>query len=94
MKLSNIPAILNRIRTPLTLGGLAVIVLYGLYSQILNLGIFPQLEQDDTAKLINNMMGYVFWLALIAVILGGLSYLMTRSTPPKIAARPKDKTDQ
>lgn len=80
MDISNAPALLERIRTPLTLAGLALLVVYGLYSKILELGIFPQLRQDDTAELIGNMMGYLFWLALIAVLLGGLSFLLAKST--------------
>ena len=37
LDLAKIATVLDRIKTPLTLGGLVVMILYGLYSQILKL---------------------------------------------------------
>jgi hypothetical protein len=73
--ITKIGGVLDRVKTPLTLGGLVVIVLYGIYSQILKLNIFPQLPAASAFVIIRDIIGYLFWLAVLAVILGVGSYL-------------------
>lgn len=73
--LSKMVGVLDRMKTPLTLGGLVVIVLYGLYSQVLALKIFGQLPPNSTFLLVRDIVGYLFWLAVLAVVLGVGSYL-------------------
>jgi hypothetical protein len=73
--LTRIGGVLDRVKTPLTLGGLVVIVLYGIYSQILKLNIFPQLPAASAFIIIRDIIGYLFWLAVLAVVLGVGSYL-------------------
>ena len=75
--LSTIPGILVRIRTPLTLAGLVVLILYALYRQVLNLQIFSQVNSDQTFALIDTIVRSVFWLALVALVLGILSYVIS-----------------
>ncbi len=74
--LGQIGGALRGVRTPLTLGGLAVIVLCIIYNKILGLGIFPQLTSGEASALLTTMVDYVFWLALVAVVLGILGYLI------------------
>lgn len=74
-------AALDRVKTPLTLGGLVVIVLYGLYSQILKLKIFGQLPPNSTFILVRDIVGYLFWLAVLAVVLGVASHLAVHFGP-------------
>lgn len=86
-------AALDRVKTPLTLGGLVVIVLYELYSQILGLKIFGQLPPNSTFVLVRDIVGYLFWLAVLAVVLGVGSYLavhfaLPRNNPTPVAAVP------
>jgi hypothetical protein len=81
-------AALDRVKTPLTLGGLVVIVLYELYSQILKLKIFGQLPPDSTFILVRDIVGYLFWLAVLAVVLGVASYLADRFGPRQNHANP------
>jgi hypothetical protein len=69
-------ALLEKIRTPLALGGLTVLVLFFLYDKILDLKIFPKLEGIYAYGLIKTLLNNVFWLALLAVLLGGVSYLL------------------
>jgi hypothetical protein len=74
-------AALDKVKTPLTLGGLVVIVLYGLYSQVLKLNIFGQLPAGSTFIIIRDIIGYLFWLAILAVVLGVVSYLAVHFGP-------------
>lgn len=73
--ITKIGGVLDRIKTPLTLGGLVVLVLYEIYSQILKLGIFPQLTATSAAVIVQDIIRYMFWLAVLAVVLGVGSYL-------------------
>lgn len=81
VEIGKLVAALDRIKTPLTLGGLAVVVLYGLYSQILRLQIFGKLPPDSTFILVRDIVGYLFWLAVLAVVLGVASYLAVHFGP-------------
>lgn len=79
---SKIATILDRIKTPLTLGGLVVVVLYGLYNQILKLpGFSAALPSGATAQLLQDIIRYLFWLAILAVVLGVGSYLAVHFFP-------------
>lgn len=73
--ITKIGSVLDRVKTPLTLGGLVILVLYGIYSQILKLGIFPQLPAASAFTLLQTIVSYLFWLAIVALILGVGSYL-------------------
>jgi hypothetical protein len=74
--LAKMAQILERVRTPLSLAGIAILVLYALYRQILNLQIFSELSSDDTLLVVDSILEKVFWLALVVTILGVLSYLI------------------
>jgi hypothetical protein len=69
--------IASRIRTPLTLTGLVILVLYILYQQILSLGIFSNVSESSTVTLLTSIIDKIFWLAIICVFLGVGSYLLT-----------------
>ena len=98
LDITKIGGVLERVKTPLTLGGLAVIVLYEIYSQILQ--HFPQIAQESAATIVLVMVRYLFWLAVIAVVLGAGSYLahhfMTRLHPPDPEPKfePVNRTDK
>jgi hypothetical protein len=74
-------AALDRVKTPLTLSGLVVIVLYGLYSQVLKLPIFAQLTASSTFVVIRDLIWCLFWLAVLAIVLGAASYIVARFRP-------------
>jgi hypothetical protein len=79
---AKIAAVLSRVKTPLTLGGLVVVVLYGLYSQILKLpGFAAALPSGAAAQLLQDIIKYLFWLAILAVVLGVGSYLAVHFFP-------------
>jgi hypothetical protein len=76
-KIETLVAVTNRIKTPLALSALIVIVLYGIYWQVLSLDVFEKIGSDPTFLLLQNALNKVFWLALFALILGVASYLVT-----------------
>lgn len=76
--IDKIVEILDKIRTPLALSGLVVVVLYGIYIKILEMDIFSSVSTDQTFQIINQIIGYLFWLALVAIILGVFGYLVNR----------------
>lgn len=75
--LTKIGGVIERVRTPLALAGLVIVILYALYKQILEMDIFTEVGSDATFILIDRILTYLFILAVIAVILGGLGYILS-----------------
>ena len=73
-EITKIGNVLDRVKTPLTLGGLVILVLYGIYSQILTSSVFSAVAAS-AFTLLQAIVRYLFWLALVALILGVGSYL-------------------
>lgn len=73
--LSAFASILERVRTPLTVAGLALLVLYGVFSRILGLNIFANIGSQGTTDVVKMLIRSVFWLAMVALILGVGSYV-------------------
>ncbi|OGO74867.1 MAG: hypothetical protein A3K45_03600 [Chloroflexi bacterium RIFOXYC12_FULL_59_14] len=67
----------GKIKTPLTLSGLVVVILYAVYRQVLSLNIFENIGANSTFVLLQNILDKIFWLALISILLGVASYLVT-----------------
>jgi hypothetical protein len=86
MILNKLATIINRIKTPLSLAGLTILVLYQLYSQALSLPIYENIGADPTFRLLQNLLDKVFWLSLLALLLGVASYItalvISRRSPP------------
>lgn len=74
--LSTFASILERVRTPLTVAGLALLVLYGVFSRILGLNIFANIGSQGTTDVVKMLIRSVFWLATVALILGAASYVI------------------
>ena len=72
-KMSNV---IKHVRTPLALAGLVVIVLYALYRQILGMDIFTEVSASHTFALIDNILYYLFLLAVLAIVTGAIGYLL------------------
>jgi hypothetical protein len=68
--LGKIASALGAVRTPLSLAGLAIIVLFIVYNRVLGLGIFSTLTDSQSLRLLDSLVGYVFWLALVGLVLG------------------------
>jgi hypothetical protein len=83
--LSRFGALLTRVRTPLALAGLVVLVLYAIYRQILQMSVFSQVSSEQTFVLIDRIAFYLFCLAVLAIVLALIGYFRT--------ARPRGKAD-
>jgi len=66
-----------KIRTPLVLAGVVMLVLYAILSQILHLDIFANVGSSGTIQLIGGLIQKLFILAITSLVLGVLSYLAT-----------------
>jgi len=75
--LNKLATIFTKIRTPLSLAGLVILVLYAVYRQILSLKIFPTLSETSASVLLNGLVTGLFWLALVAIVLGVVSHFLS-----------------
>ena len=82
MNLEGLLRVASKVGTPLALAGIIVIILYALYKQVLALKLFTRIGADPTSRLLQNVLNKLFWLAIIALILGVTSYLLTALFPP------------
>lgn len=74
--------ILEQIKTPLTLAGLALLIFYGILRQVLSLKIWAALQEKNTAALLRRILSYVFVLALVCAVLGVGSYMAVEFMKP------------
>ncbi len=88
LNLTEFAGVLNRIKTPLTLAGLALLIFYAILSKILGLGIFSQLQEANTAAVLSRVLFYTFFLALVCIVLGVASFLVTSLTGSAKSKRP------
>lgn len=82
--LGRIAGVASRVRTPLGLAGLTVVVLYALYRQVLGLQVFENVGSQSTAQLLNAVIDRVFLVAILATLIAGLAYLI-----PIVRTRPE-----
>ena len=76
-KIEKLVGITKRVRTPLALSGVIVAVLYAIYRQVLSLNVFESIGSNPTFLLLQNVLNKLFWLALVSIVLGVASYLVT-----------------
>jgi hypothetical protein len=76
-KITKLARIAVTIKTPMALSGLVMIVLYTLYRQVLNLNVFSNIGGSHTFVVIQSVLDKLFWLALVALVLGVASYITT-----------------
>lgn len=83
----NILTVANKVKTPLALSGLVIVVLYLIFKQILSLNVFSNIDSSSTFILLQNILGKVFWLAVITIVLGIGSYILSTVLSHKVASR-------
>lgn len=66
--------IASGVKSPIALGGIVMIALFLLYRTILKKLISQKLTKKHIFKIINRIMTYLFILALVAIIVGALTY--------------------
>jgi hypothetical protein len=74
--MEKLAAVASKIKTPLALSGLVVVVLYAIYKQILSLDVYERIGSESTFQFLQNILDKLFWLAIIAIILGVICYLL------------------
>ena len=67
----------SRITTPLSLAGLAVIVLLVIFRALISKNIFSVLDKRGTLVLLNRLMLYVFIVTLVTVVLSLVPSILT-----------------
>lgn len=77
----------EKIKTPLALSGVVVIVLYLLFKQVLSLNVFSNIGSTNTFVLLQNILSMVFWLAVVTIVLGIGSYILAMVLKHQIDAR-------
>ncbi len=69
--------IASRVSTPLSLGGLIAAILFLILRQILAKKTFPRLTKVVGGQIIILIINRLFWLAIAAMILGFVAYILT-----------------
>lgn len=72
----------SAVSTPLGLGGLFAAVLFYIFKQILAKDFVRQMTTAHSAEVIKLIIERLFVLALVAMILGFVSYILTKLPPP------------
>jgi hypothetical protein len=82
----------SKVSTPLSLASLIVVVLYLVFQGVLSLEIFSKLQEGNTFALISSVIDKIFYLALIALILGVVAYFykLYLSQPQKQPETPSE----
>jgi hypothetical protein len=83
--------LLIRLRAPIGVASVAVIILYFIYWGILRLGIITPLGSDASFNVITRIINFTFILALTTVTLSIISYTLPKILPAKFFA-PLDPT--
>ena len=55
---------------PLVLIGFVLMILFGVYSQLLEAKIIPTLTQEQGSAIVSSLLNYGFWLVLLVVVFG------------------------
>jgi hypothetical protein len=74
--MGNILDIAAKVSTPLALGGLIIGALFLIFRQILSMKIFPELSKQLGGKIIIKIINTFLILALVAIILGFVAYVL------------------
>jgi len=73
-----IASAVSRCKSYFSVVGLCCIVFYLIADRLLSLGIFSQLKEGNTYSILSSMLWYFFLLALIAVSIGGVGFLLDK----------------
>ena len=77
----------EKVKTPLALSGLVIIVLYLIFKQVLSLNVFSNIGSSNTFVLLQNLLSMVFWLAILSIVLGVGSYILAMVLKHRIDPR-------
>lgn len=75
---SRIFKIVERVKTPLSITGISLMIMYLIIKKILDLDIYENVGAENTFKIIDKIINYVFVVAVISLLLGITTYLISR----------------
>jgi uncharacterized protein YjbI with pentapeptide repeats len=75
----------SSVSTPLALGGFFAAVVFFVFRQIVAKNIFPKLTASIGAQVLTLIIERLFALALVAMVLGFIAYLITKLVPQQAA---------
>lgn len=78
-------AIASNVSTPLALGGFFAAIVFWVFRQIVAKNIFPKLNAAIGADILKLIIERLFVLALIAMILGFVAYLVVKLVPQPVS---------
>lgn len=78
--MSEIFEIASNVSTPIGLAGITIVSLYFIFRLVLKLDIFPKLTRTLTQEIILSIINKIFWLSMVATILGFVGYIVTSQT--------------
>ena len=64
------------IKLPLSLAALGLLIFYLIINSVLGMGIFANLSEGSTFEILNSILSFVFWIALAALIVGAILYII------------------
>lgn len=73
--MASVLEVASRVSTPLALGGLFAAILFLIFRQLLRLKIFPKLARKEGYTLLRVVVDRLFFLALVAMILGAIAFV-------------------
>lgn len=75
---SKIFTIIEKIKTPLSITGTALLVMYLIIKQVLGLNIYDNVGAENTFKIIDKIINYVFIVAIVSLLLGIVAYCLSK----------------
>jgi len=70
--------IVEKVKTPLSITGLSLMVMYLIIEKVLELDIYDNVGSENTFKIISKVINYVFVVAIVSLILGVLAYILSK----------------
>jgi hypothetical protein len=72
-----------KIKTPVSVTALTIVVFYYIIRQLLSLNVFAPLAQGQTGALLESVLSKVFWLAIAGLIFGCISFALPYVWPDR-----------
>ena len=75
---SKIFKIVERAKTPLSITGISLMIMYLIIKKVLELDIYENVGAENTFKIIDKIINYIFAVAVISLLLGITAYIISR----------------
>jgi len=80
-------ATIPRVKTPLSLAALMLVILYALISQVLKMQVFSGIDGQSTYRLLSRVLDIMLYLGMTCVILAGACYIVVAMLQRRDSAR-------